>query len=71
MLAFSGMDIPEQYDNASWSHNFINWLKALDCKQQSRSWALDYMISHMEYLRKELLSISNGTVFPGTNKTKG
>ncbi len=59
MLAFSGIDIPEQYDNASWSHNFINWLKDLDCKQQSRRRALDYMISQMEFLRKELLSISN------------
>jgi transposase len=59
MLAFSGIDIPEQYDNASWSHNFINWLKALDCKQKSRRRALDYMISQMEYLRKELLTISN------------
>ena len=54
MLAFSGLDIPGQYDNASWSHNFINWLKALDCKQASRRRALDYMISQMEYLRKEL-----------------
>jgi len=59
MLAFSGIDIPEQYDNASWSHNFINWLKALDCKQNSRRRALDYMIAQMEYLRKDLLSISN------------
>ena len=59
MLAFSGIDIPEQYDNASWSHNFINWLKALDCKQHSRRRALDYMIAQMEYLRKELLSVSN------------
>lgn len=60
MLAFSGIDIPEQYDNASWSHNFITWLKALDCKQISRRMALDYMIGQMEFLRKELLSISNG-----------
>jgi len=59
LLAFSGIDIPEQFDNASWCHNFINWLKALDCKQQSRRRALDYMISQMEFLRKELLSISN------------
>jgi transposase len=57
-LAFSGIDIPEQYDNASWSHNFINWLKALDCRQVSRRAALNYMISHMEFLRRELLSIS-------------
>ncbi len=59
MLAFSGIDIPEQYDNASWSHNFINWLKAVDCKQQSRRRSLDYMITQMEFLRRELLSISN------------
>ena len=59
MLAFSGIDVPELYDNASWSHNFINWLKDLECKQQSRRRALDFMIAQMEYLRKELLSISN------------
>lgn len=59
MLAFSGINIPDQYDNASWSHNFINWLKSLDCKQQSRRSALNYMIAQMEFLRKELLSISN------------
>jgi len=59
LLAFSGIDIPEQYDNASWSHNVINWLKALDCKQISRRAALNYMIAQLEFLRKELLSISN------------
>lgn len=59
MLAFSGIDIPERYDNASWSHNFINGLKEVDCKQQSRRIALNYMIVQMEFLRKELLSISN------------
>ena len=59
MLAFSGIDIPEPYDNANWSHNFINWLKELDCRQASRRRSLDYMIAQMEYLRKQLLQISN------------
>lgn len=59
LLAFTGIDIPEPYDNANWSHNFINWLKALDCKQAPRRRALDYQIRQMEFLRKELLSISN------------
>lgn len=59
LLAFSGIDIPEQYDNANWSHNFINWLKQVNCKQQSRRHALNYMITQVEFLRKELLSISN------------
>ncbi len=59
LLAFTGIDIPQPYDNASWSYNFINWLKALDCKQTPRRRALDYQIRQMEFLRKELLSISN------------
>lgn len=59
MLAFSGIDIPEQYDNASWSHNFIHWLQQLDCMHKSRRRSLDFMISQMEFLRKELLTISN------------
>jgi transposase len=59
LLAFSGIDIPEQYDNANWSHNFISWLQQVDCKQQSRRTALNYMITQVEFLRKELLSISN------------
>lgn len=59
LLAFTGIEIPEVYDNANWSHNFINWLKALDCKQAPRRRALDYKIRQMEFLRKELLSISN------------
>ena len=59
LLAFTGIDIPQAYDNANWSHNFINWLKALDCKQAPRRRALDYKIRQMEFLRKELLSISN------------
>jgi transposase len=59
LLAFTGIDIPGPYDNANWSHNFINWLKELDCKQTPRRQALDYQIRQMEFMRKELLSISN------------
>lgn len=59
LLAFTGIDIPEPYDNANWSHNFINWLKALDCKQHTRRRALDYQIHQVEFMRKELLTISN------------
>ena len=59
MLAFSGIDIPERYDNARWSHNFINWRKEVDCKQQSGRKALNYIIIQMEFLRKELLSIGS------------
>jgi transposase len=59
LLAFTGIDIPGPFDNANWSHNFIIWLKELDCKQTPRRQALDYQIRQMEFMRKELLSISN------------
>lgn len=59
MLAFSGIDIPEQYDNASWCNNFIVWLQTIDCIQKSRRTALNYMTGQMIFLRKELLKISN------------
>jgi transposase len=59
LLAFTGIDIPGPFDNANWSHNFITWLKELDCKQTPRRQALDYQIRQMEFMRKELLSISN------------
>jgi transposase len=58
-LAFSGIDIPERYDNASWCNNFIVWLQQLDCIQKSRRTALNYMVAQMQFLRKELLKISN------------
>lgn len=57
-LAFSGITIPEQYDNATWSNNFIVWLQTLDCIQSSRRAALNYMTDEMIFLRKELLKIS-------------
>jgi transposase len=59
LLAFTGIDIPEQYDDSCWSKNFIDWLKALDCQQATRRKTLDYMVSQMEFLREELLKISN------------
>lgn len=59
LLVFGGIDIPEQYDNANWSHNFIKWLNQLNCKQPSRRSALNYMTTPTEFLRKELLIISN------------
>lgn len=58
-LDYKGIVVPQQYDNANWSHNFINWLKALVFEHSSNRVTLDYQIKQMELLRKELLSISN------------
>ena len=58
-LAFCGIAIPDAYDNTSWSKNFIQWLKNLALEKVSNRKSLDYQIAQMEFLRGELLKISN------------
>lgn len=58
-LAFAGLDIPAEYDNSSWSKNFIIWLKKIPNLKAPSRLALDFQIVQMEFLRKELLKISN------------
>ena len=58
-LDYTGVNIPEQYDNSNWSKNFINWLMALEFEHSSNRVSLNYQIRELELLRKELLSICN------------
>lgn len=58
-LDYKGIEVPGQYDNANWSRNFITWLSKLEFEHSSNRVTLDYQLTEMELLRKELLSISN------------
>src|SRR5688572_6239860 len=58
-LDYKGIEVPAQYDNANWSRNFINWLSKLEFEHSSNRITLNYQLTEMELLRKELLSISN------------
>lgn len=58
-LDYAGITVPPKYDNASWSRNFIHWLTQIEFEHISNRITLNYLISEMELLRKELLSISN------------
>ncbi|MBD0368636.1 MAG: IS110 family transposase [Flavisolibacter sp.] len=58
-LDYTGTAVPPQYDNATWSRNFINWLNKIEFAHSSNRITLNYLIAEMELLRKELLSISN------------
>jgi transposase len=58
-LDYKGINVPSQYDNPNWSRNFINWLSKLEFEHGSNRVTLNYLITEMELLRKELLSISN------------
>lgn len=58
-LDYKGIIVPSQYDNANWSRNFINWLGKLEFEYSSNRVTLNFLLTEMELLRKELLSISN------------
>ena len=58
-LDYTGIEVPAQYDNANWSRNFINWLNKLEFEHNSNRVTLNFLLTEMELLRKELLSISN------------
>ena len=58
-LDYIGIDIPPQFDNANWSHNFIKWLQQLPLQHPTARLTLDYQVREVQLLRKELLSICN------------
>lgn len=58
-LDYKGIEVPSQYDNANWSRNFIRWLSHLAFEHSGNRITLNYLVSEMELLRKELLSIGN------------
>ncbi|MDQ3846579.1 MAG: IS110 family transposase, partial [Bacteroidota bacterium] len=58
-LDYCGIPLPPQFDNANWSHNFINWLQQLSFGQSTNRMTLDYQIREVQMLRRELLNISN------------
>ena len=58
-LDYTGVSIPDKFNNCNWSKNFIHWLQQLPFEQTSNRSVLNYMLKETELLRKELLSISN------------
>jgi transposase len=58
-LDYVGIPIPPQFDNANWSHNFINRLQQLPLEQPALRTTLNYQIREVQLLRRELLSICN------------
>ena len=58
-LDYTGVALPEKFNNSNWSRNFLEWLKALSFQYASNRVTLNYMIQETELLRKELLAISN------------
>lgn len=57
-LMFAGIPIPQQYDNANWSHGFIDWLKALPLESTSARLTLDLLLEQYEMVKKHFQKVS-------------
>jgi transposase len=58
-LDYTGIELPDKFNNSNWNRNFIEWLMKLNFEYASSRMTLTYMVKEAELLRKELLSISN------------
>jgi transposase len=58
-LDYTGVELPEKFNNSNWSKNFIQWLNDLPFEHNGHRSTLNYMVREMELLRHELLGISN------------
>jgi transposase len=58
-LDYTGIRLPDQFNNPNWSRNFIRWLQGLSFEHAGNRITLDYQVREAELLRKELLNICN------------
>lgn len=59
-LLYSGIRIPEQYDNPNWSHAFLDWLKELSWTYVPGKESLQSKLRLLAVLHKEYLGVANG-----------
>jgi transposase len=58
-LAYYGIPIPEEFDNANWSKSFIEWIKKQSNAHETSSMKISHLLKRYEFMHKELLSVSN------------
>lgn len=58
-LLYSGIHIPEQYDNPNWSHAFLDWLKQLNWSCAPGKESLHSKLRLLTVLHKEYLDVAN------------
>ena len=59
MLLFHGIKIPDEYDNANWSLDFIAWLENLKFSTSCGDLALQGKIRMFKFIKSEYLEIAN------------
>lgn len=58
-LLFMGKKIPEEFDNANWSKEFLNWLSEQYQDEKMGKLTLDSQLKILEVLQSEYLQIAN------------
>ena len=59
MLLFHGIKIPDEFDNSSWSIDFINWLIHLKFSTSCGDLALQGKVRMFQFIKSEYLEIAN------------
>jgi transposase len=59
MLLFHGIEIPVEYDNASWTLGFIAWLEQLEFSSACGKFSMDGKIRMLKFIKSEYLEIAN------------
>ena len=56
---YCGITIPEEFDNASWSKNFIEWIKNQRCEYETGALKISFLLKRYDFMYQETLTISN------------
>ena len=58
-LMYCGITIPEEFDNASWSKNFIEWIKNQSSEFETGALKISFLLKRYDFMYQETLTISN------------
>jgi transposase len=58
-LMYCGITIPEEFDNASWSKNFIEWIKNQSSQYETGALKISFLLKRYDFMYQETLTISN------------
>ena len=56
---YCGITIPEEFDNASWSKNFIEWIKNQSQPFETGTLKISFLLKRYDFMYQETLMISN------------
>lgn len=58
-LLFMGIEVPQEFDNANWSHGFRNWLRGLEFEHSTGKKSMQIRVDQYEQIDKAIREVSN------------